>query len=139
MPRRSGGCPLSGVKRTCRELARQTDQAQMTRTGHWVSRNQRPRGRARYLMIILLGAVLGDCSAGETTNVTQASVLRVCNNRSAQLLIALQICTTIQRLSVALSRTGSSDARHDGGHGAPSIVKVSRVDDWIVPAAQEGL
>jgi Fusaric acid resistance protein family len=29
-------------------------------------------GRARYLVIILLGAVLGVCSAGEITNVTQA-------------------------------------------------------------------
>src|SRR5262245_6407106 len=38
----------------------------------------------------------------------------------------------------AYQRTGSSDARHDGGHGGSSIVEVSRADDVIVPAAQEG-
>jgi hypothetical protein len=48
-----------------------------TRTGHWRRmttgvRAIKARGRARYLVIILLGAVLGVCSAGEITNVTQA-------------------------------------------------------------------
>ena len=39
----------------------------------------------------------------------------------------------------AHQRTGSSDAGHDGGHGGPSIVEVSRPDDVVVPRAQEGL
>ncbi len=39
----------------------------------------------------------------------------------------------------AHQRTGSSDAGHDGGHGRPSIVQVSRADVVTVPAAQGGL
>src|SRR6476620_1614941 len=39
----------------------------------------------------------------------------------------------------AHQRTGSSDAGHDGSHGGPSIVQVSRADVVAVPATQEGL
>src|SRR5438105_13310614 len=39
----------------------------------------------------------------------------------------------------AHQRTGSSDAGHDGSHGGPSIVQVSRLDDVVVPRTRESL